>query len=115
TVTKGWVTLKGEVEWQSQKFDAERVVRRLAGVRGVTNLISVVPRLTAPELKEKIEDALVRSAELDADRISVEVHDGRVVLKGTVRSWAERQEAERAASSAPGVISVNNQIAIEFT
>jgi osmotically-inducible protein OsmY len=112
TVSKGWVTLKGEVEWQFQKEDAERVVRRLQGVRGVTNLIVVKPRVTASELKEKIEKALVRSAEIDAGRITVEVQGTKAILKGTVRAWAEREEAERAAWSAPGITSVENRITI---
>jgi osmotically-inducible protein OsmY len=114
TVSKGWVTLKGEVAWQYQKQDAERVVRRLAGVVGVTNLITVKPRVTPSELKEKIEKALLRSAETDAERITVEVDGDAVILKGTVRSWAERQAAERAAWAAPGVASVDNRITIAF-
>ena len=113
TVSKGWVTLKGEVEWQFQRQDAERVVRRLAGVRGVTNLITVKPHTTASELKKKIEDALVRNAELDANRITVEVQGTKAILKGTVRSWAEREEAERVAWSAPGIYSVENRITLE--
>jgi osmotically-inducible protein OsmY len=114
TVAKGWVTLRGEVEWQYQKEDTERAVRRLTGVRGVTNLLIVRPRVkpSPQELKRKIEDALVRSAETDAERITVEVQDNKVILKGTVRSWAERQEAERVAWSALGVIAVENRITV---
>jgi osmotically-inducible protein OsmY len=93
---------------------AERVVRRLSGVKGVTNLITVKPRLAPSELKEKIEQALVRSAELDAKHITVEVQGNKVILKGTVRSWAEREEAERQAWLAPGVYSVDNRITIEY-
>jgi len=114
TVSKGWVTLRGEVEWQYQKSDAERVAHRLSGVRGVSNLLSVRPRIKASpvELKQKIEDALVRSAETDAERITVEIQGEKITLKGTVRSYAERQEAERVAWSAPGVSSLENRITI---
>ena len=114
TVSKGWVTLEGEVEWQFQKEDAERVVRRLTGVKGVSNLIAVKPKAPTPsELKEKIEDALVRSAQTDAERIEVEVQGSKVILKGTVKSWAEKQEAERVAWLAPGVYTVDNRIRVE--
>jgi osmotically-inducible protein OsmY len=112
TVTKGWVTLKGDVEWQYQKADAERVVRRLNGVKGVTNLIVVKPHVTPSELKEKIEQALIRNAQTDAQRITVEVQGTKAILRGTVRSWAEREEAERAAWSAPGITEVENRISI---
>jgi len=114
TVSKGWVTLKGEVEWQYQKQDAERVVRRLTGVTGVSNLITVKPRLMPSELKQKIEQALVRSAETDAQHITVEVDGSKVILKGTVRAYAEKQEAERVAWSALGVSSVDNRITVSF-
>jgi osmotically-inducible protein OsmY len=113
TVSKGWVTLRGEVEWQYQKEDAERVVRRLAGVKGVTNLITVKPRVTASELKKKIEDALVRNAEIDANKITVEVQGSKAIVKGSVRAWAEREEAERVAWSAPGITEVENRITLE--
>ena len=114
TVSKGWVTLKGDVDWRYQKEDAERVVRRLTGVVGVSNLITVKPRVTASELKQQIEKALVRRADLDAKQITVEVDGDAIILKGTVRSWAEREAAERAAWSAPGVASVDNRIKISY-
>jgi osmotically-inducible protein OsmY len=112
SVSKGWVTLEGEVDWNYQRHDAEWAVRRLTGVRGVTNLIKVKPQATPSELKKKIEDALVRSAETDAQHITVEVQGSKVILSGTVRSWVEKREAERVAWSAPGITSVDNRIVI---
>ncbi|HEY4257606.1 MAG TPA: BON domain-containing protein [Candidatus Udaeobacter sp.] len=114
TVSKGWVTLEGEVEWQFEKQDAERDVRNLWGVKGVTNLITVKPRIKASDVREKIEQALIRSAKTDADRITVEVDGSTVTLRGTVHSYAEKEEAERAAWQAPGVSSVKNQIKVSY-
>jgi osmotically-inducible protein OsmY len=112
TVKNGWVTLEGEVEWNYQREYAEQAVRRIKGVRGISNLISLKPRAQPDDIKKKIEEAFKRSAEIDANRITVEAHGSEVVLKGTVRSWAEREEAERAAWSAPGVTRVVNEIKV---
>jgi len=113
TVSKGWVTLKGAVNWNFEKQDAERVVRRLTGVKGVSNLITVKPSTTPSELKKRIENALVRNAQVDANKITVEVQGSKAILKGAVRAWVEKEEAERVAWLAPGVTSVENRITFE--
>ena len=111
-VDEGWVWLEGEVDWQYQKNAAERAVRYLTGVKGVTNLLKLKPRVFAPDVKKRIEDALKRNAELDAHRISVETANGKVTLRGSVRTWTEREDAERAAWAAPGVTAVEDQLAV---
>lgn len=111
-VQKGWVTLSGSVEWQYQKNAAASTVRNLSGVTGVSNLIQIKPKLSTFDIKKRIEDALKRDAELEAQGIRVDVHDGKVTLEGHVRAWAERQAAERAAWSAPGVKAVEDRITL---
>lgn len=112
-VEDGWITLEGEVEWQYQRRRAEEAVEDVRGVTGVVNKIEVRPRVAPVEIKRRIEEALRRAAEIDASHIAVEANGSEVILRGTVRSWAERERAEQAAWSAPGVAKVDNRIRVE--
>jgi osmotically-inducible protein OsmY len=111
-VKDGWVTLEGAVEWQYQKTTAENAMRKIKGVKGVANVVTVKPKVEPSELQRKIIDAFRRNAEVDANRITVEANGSEVILKGTVRSWIEREEAERVAWSAPGVTKVEDRIVV---
>ena len=112
TVSNGWITLTGTIDWQYQRDAAARAVRDLTGVKGVTNNITLKPHVQAGDVQGKIEAAFKRSAEIDARRVNVIASDGKVILAGNVRSWAERQEAERAAWAAPGVMQVEDRITV---
>lgn len=114
SVRDGFVTLAGAVEWNYQKTSVEHAAENVRGVRGVINLITVKPKVSPASVKEAIEDALRRSAELDAEKIQVSAHDSTVELAGSVHSFAERDEAERAAWAAPGVGSVVNHIRVSY-
>jgi osmotically-inducible protein OsmY len=111
-VKNGWVTLEGHAEWQYQKSTAESAVRRIKGVRGVINNIMLKPQVEPADIQRKIQASIKRLAEVDANRVSVEAIGSEVILKGTVRSWVEREEAERAAWAAPGVTKVEDRIVV---
>ena len=111
-VDNGWVWLDGEVEFEYERAAAERAVRYLSGVTGVSNNVRIRKAVWAPEVKVRIENALKRNASLDAQGITVTAHDGQVTLRGKVHSWSARADAERAAWSAPGVVSVKDELAI---
>jgi len=112
TVSNGWLTLNGTVDAQYQKDAGLRAVRDLTGVKGVTNTITVKPRVQTADVRIKIIDAFRRSAEIDARRVNVAATDGKVILSGNVRSWAEREEAEHAAWAAPGVSEVDDRLTV---
>ena len=112
TVGNGWITLNGTLDWQYQRDVATRAVRDLTGVKGVTNNVTLKPHVKTTDVREKIEAAFKRSAEIDARRINVTAQDGKVILSGNVHSWAERQAAERAAWAAQGVTTVDDRLAI---
>ncbi len=111
-VQNGWVTLSGKVDWQYQREEAYRSIRRLTGVAGIMNTIEVTPKASAPDVRQKIMAALRRNAELEADAIKVTVKDARVVLEGKVNAWYERELAENAAWSAPGVRAVEDHLTL---
>jgi osmotically-inducible protein OsmY len=111
-VKDAWVTLEGTVEWNYQRTWAAEAVRRVTGIKGISNLILLKPSVAPSDIKVKIEEAFKRSAEIDAHRITVEANGSEVILRGAVRSWAERQEAEQAAWRAPGITKVDNRITI---
>lgn len=111
-VQQGWVTLTGKVGWHYQRTAAADAVRNLAGVIGVNNSIEVKPPASASDVKKRIEDALKRNAELEAQAIRVDVLNDKVILKGKVNAWVDRSAAERAAWSAPGVREVEDQLTV---
>jgi osmotically-inducible protein OsmY len=111
-VADGWVTLEGEVNLNFQRTAPERAVTNLAGVKGISNFITLKPSLRPEDIRSRIEAAFRRSAEVDAGNIQVETQDGQVTLRGRVRTWAEREEAERAAWAAPGVHALKDELTV---
>lgn len=112
-VQNGWLTLEGEVDWDYQRRAADRSVRHLRGVKAVTNLITVKPRVEPQDVRKRVEGSFARQAQIDADHVTVQASGGEVTLRGSVRSWAERRAAQNAAWAAPGVHAVHNNITVD--
>jgi osmotically-inducible protein OsmY len=112
TVRNGYITLSGVVEWMYQKMAAERAVKYLRGVRGIFNQITLKSAVVPKDVQKRITESLHRHADIDARRIHVEAEGNRVTLSGTVRSWTEKDEAQRAAWRVPGVAVVDNRIIV---
>ena len=112
-VEDGWITLRGEVNWYYQKEEAERTVRNITGIKGVSSLITVASVPAPSDVKQRIADALRRGAQFDAERITVEVVGHQAILKGTVRSYTEMVDAERAARKVPGITEVENRLTVD--
>lgn len=114
TVHNGWISLDGEVEWWYQKNAATTVLRHLFGIKGVSNSIVIKPTHQIPAVGMDIEAALNRNAMLDTSKIRVEIVGSKAILHGTVRTLAQREEAERIAWAAKGVFSVENHLAVKW-
>ncbi|HEX5027145.1 MAG TPA: BON domain-containing protein [Agriterribacter sp.] len=112
-VEDGIVKLEGDVEWEYQRIIAKTAIENLAGVKSVINLITVKPKIEASDIQQKINSAFIRSATIDSEKISVEVSGGKVILHGKVRSFAEKEDAERAAWAAPGVVGLDSNLVVE--
>lgn len=112
-VDGGWIRLEGQVEWDYQRKAAEKAVRKLRGVMGVTNLISLQPRVRVTNVREQIEAALKRDAVIEAARINIDVSDSKVTLRGTTHTWSERGRVEDAAWAVPGVLQVTNDLVVQ--
>jgi osmotically-inducible protein OsmY len=114
SVSDGWITLSGKVTWNYQREAAESSVRNLSGVKGLTDEITLEIQPTPKDVNKRISEALSRNAQLDARRITVSTEGNTAVLDGSVSSWAERDEAETAAWSAPGVNKVTNNLEVNY-
>ncbi len=111
-VEKGWLSLEGQLDWQFQKEAALNAVKDIVGLKGVSNMISIKPRVNIPVVRETIKKALERSADIESDRIIIETSGNKVILRGKARSWSEKNEVEHAAWSAPGVMEVEDDLII---